>query len=66
MTVDLLTVDCVTDWMLNFGGDLETKSDRGDHVINEARTYVYWPGQITVTGCTNYSVTTLTVETILE
>ena len=41
MTVDSLTVDYVTDWMLNFGGDLETKSDRGDHVINEARTYVY-------------------------
>ena len=41
VTVDLLTVDYVTDWMLNFGGDLETKSDRGDHVINEARTYVY-------------------------
>ena len=41
VTVDSLTVESVTDWMLNFGGDLETKSDRGDHVINEARTYVY-------------------------
>ena len=44
MTVDSLTVDCVTDWMLNFGGVVETKSDRGDHVINEARAYVYWSG----------------------
>ena len=28
--------------------------------------YVYLPGQIKVTGCTNYSVTTLTVETSPE
>ena len=46
MTADLLTVDYVTDWMLNFGGDLETKSHRCHHVINEARTYVYCSGQI--------------------
>ena len=32
--------------MLDFGGDLETKSNRCHHVINEARTYVYWSGQI--------------------
>ena len=36
------------------------------YVINEARTYVYWSGQITVTRCTNYWETALKTVTSLE
>ena len=52
--------------MTKFRGYLKFRSDRGDHVINEARTYVYLLGQITETRCTNYWETALMMVTSLE